>query len=97
MKFLRYGPRGQKKPAVLDGHGQVRRLSAHIADIDGQFLKQHKAIMAGIDIDDLPHIAQPGRFAKPVAGVGKFVCIGLDYRDHTIEAVCRYRPNQSSS
>ncbi len=86
MKFLRYGPRGHEKPAVLDPEGQVRCLSAHVADIDGSFLARRADIMAGIDIASLPHIAEPGRIAEPVARVGKFVCIGLNYRDHAIEA-----------
>ncbi|GGI75879.1 fumarylacetoacetate (FAA) hydrolase [Polymorphobacter multimanifer] len=86
MKFLRYGPRGQEKPAVLDAEGQVRCLSAHVTDIDGSFLAQRDVIMAGIDLASLPHVAEPGRIAEPVARVGKFVCIGLNYRDHAIEA-----------
>ena len=86
MKFLRYGPRGHEKPAVLDVDGQVRCLSAHIADIDGAFLARRDAIMAGIDLAALPVVAAPGRIAEPVARVGKFICIGLNYRDHAIEA-----------
>jgi 2-keto-4-pentenoate hydratase/2-oxohepta-3-ene-1,7-dioic acid hydratase in catechol pathway len=86
MKFLRYGPRGHEKPALLDNDGQVRCLSAHLGDIDGAFLGQRSAIMAGIDIAALPIVAEPGRIAEPVARVGKFICIGLNYRDHAIEA-----------
>ena len=86
MKFLRYGPRGAEKPGLLDADGHVRCLSAHIADIDGAFLARRDAIMAGIDLTALPIIAAPGRIAEPVARVGKFVCIGLNYRDHAIEA-----------
>ena len=29
---------------------------------------------------------EPGRLACPVAGVGKIVCVGLNYRDHALEA-----------
>ena len=86
MKFLRYGPRGAEKPGLLDADGHVRCLSAHIADIDGAFLARRDAIMAGIDLTALPIIAAPGRIAEPVARVGKFVCIGLNYRDHAVEA-----------
>jgi 2-keto-4-pentenoate hydratase/2-oxohepta-3-ene-1,7-dioic acid hydratase in catechol pathway len=86
MKFLRYGQRGHEKPAVLDADGQVRCLSAQIDDIDGAFLGRRDAIMAGIDIAALPLVANPSRIAEPVARVGKFICIGLNYRDHAIES-----------
>ena len=86
MKFLRYGPRGHEKPALLDADGQVRCLSAHLGDIDAAFLANRAAIMAGIDIAALPVVADPVRIAEPVARVGKFICIGLNYRDHAIEA-----------
>src|SRR5690554_1303631 len=33
MKLLRYGPKGQEKPGLLDASGTIRDLSGHIADI----------------------------------------------------------------
>ena len=38
MKLVRYGPRGQEKPGILDAAGKVRDLSAHVADIAGPAL-----------------------------------------------------------
>ena len=38
MKLLRYGPKGQEKPGLLDGHGQIRDLSGIVKDIDGKVL-----------------------------------------------------------
>ena len=35
MKLLRYGPPGRERPAMLDADGQVRDLSAHVADLAG--------------------------------------------------------------
>ena len=35
MKLVRYGPRGQEKPGVLDDQGRIRCLEAHVADITG--------------------------------------------------------------
>jgi len=86
MKFLRYGPRGQEKPGVLDADDQVRCLSGHVDDIDGAFLARRNEIMASIDIATLPLVDAPDRIAEPVARVGKFICIGLNYRDHAIES-----------
>jgi 2,4-diketo-3-deoxy-L-fuconate hydrolase len=33
MKFLRYGPPGREKPAILDDSGRLRDLSALVPDI----------------------------------------------------------------
>ena len=33
MKLLRYGPKGQEKPGLLDANGRIRDLSGHLTDI----------------------------------------------------------------
>ncbi|HEY8255191.1 MAG TPA: ureidoglycolate lyase, partial [Rhizomicrobium sp.] len=38
MKLLRYGPKGQEKPGLLDKDGQIRDLSGVVKDIDGKVL-----------------------------------------------------------
>ena len=38
MKLLRYGPRGQEKPGVVDAQGVVRDLSSLVYDIAGDVL-----------------------------------------------------------
>ena len=38
MKLLRYGPRGQEKPGLVDRDGRLRDLSGAIRDIDGAAL-----------------------------------------------------------
>ncbi|MGE8329693.1 MAG: ureidoglycolate lyase, partial [Paraburkholderia nemoris] len=38
MKLLRYGPKGQEKPGLLDAQGKIRDLSKVVADIDGAAL-----------------------------------------------------------
>ena len=38
MKLLRYGPKGQEKPGIVDAEGNVRDLSAEVADINGAAL-----------------------------------------------------------
>ena len=55
MKLLRYGPSGQERPGLLDGSGQIRDLSDHVADIDGAALVNGLAgVIAGIDVESLP-------------------------------------------
>ncbi|MDF1853932.1 fumarylacetoacetate hydrolase family protein [Pseudooceanicola sp.] len=82
MKFLRYGPLGAERPGVLDAQGRIRDLSGVIDDLTGAALEN----LPAIDPDSLPLAAGDPRLGVPVAGVGKMVCIGLNYSDHAAEA-----------
>lgn len=86
MKLLRYGPVGHEKPGCLDQEGKIRDLSGVLADITAQTLQpdQLKSLAAS-DIASLPVVANPGRIGVPYAGLGKFICVGLNYSDHAAE------------
>lgn len=91
MKLLRYGPKGQEKPGLLDAQGQVRDLSGVIEDIGGAaLLPENLAHLRALDINRLPVVdgtPQAGlRLGPCVANVGKFICIGLNYADHAAES-----------
>ena len=87
MKLARFGPPGHEKPALVDAQGQLRDLSAHVADIDGAALAPAALQrLAAIDPASLPLVAGPVRRGPPVARIGKVVCIGLNYADHAAEA-----------
>ena len=91
MKLLRYGLPGQEKPGVLDAQGRVRDLSAHIADVGGSaLLPQQLQMLRALNLENLPLVAgtpQHGlRLGPCVAGVGKLICIGLNYSDHAAES-----------
>jgi 2-keto-4-pentenoate hydratase/2-oxohepta-3-ene-1,7-dioic acid hydratase in catechol pathway len=87
MKLLRYGPKGQEKPGLLDAQGQVRDLSRMLADISGNTLTPAGlAKLRGVDVNSLPLVAAPGRLGVPWTGIGKFVAVGLNYADHAAEA-----------
>jgi len=85
MKLLRYGPKGQEKPGLLDKDGQIRDLSGIVKDIDGKVLADLSAIRAA-KVESLPVVGKDVRLAQPVANVGKFLCIGLNYSDHAAES-----------
>jgi 2-keto-4-pentenoate hydratase/2-oxohepta-3-ene-1,7-dioic acid hydratase in catechol pathway len=87
MKLLRYGPRGQEKPGMLDNDNQIRDLSGIVADIDGHAIRpENLAKLFAIDPANLPLVGGNPRLGPCVAGVGKFMCIGLNYSDHAAES-----------
>ncbi|WP_244816714.1 ureidoglycolate lyase [Caballeronia sp. Lep1P3] len=87
MKLLRYGPKGQEKPGLLDTDGQIRDLSSVVDDIAGATLTDAGlAKLRAVDPASLPVVEGNPRIGPCVARVGKFVCIGLNYADHAAES-----------
>jgi 2-keto-4-pentenoate hydratase/2-oxohepta-3-ene-1,7-dioic acid hydratase in catechol pathway len=91
MKLVRIGPAGQERPAVLAQDGTVLDLTGLTSDIDGALLATGldaiREAVAGGDLPPLPSSGPgPGeRFGPPVTGIGKVVCVGLNYADHAAE------------
>ena len=87
MKLLRYGPSGQEKPALLDAEGRLRDLSAVVPDIGpAQLGDAALARLRRLKTDKLPLVRGTPRIGCPVAGIGKFIAIGLNYADHAAES-----------
>ena len=85
MKLLRHGPKGHARPGLLDAQGQVRDLSALMPDITTATLSPAGlAALASVDVSTLPVVPQ-GELQVPWTGMGKFICIGLNYSDHAAE------------
>ncbi len=82
MRFARHGNPGAEQPLVSGADGVWRDLRPVTSDVTPAFLA---AGLAGVAIDGLPEVSGIGRFGPPVAGIGKIVCIGLNYRDHAAE------------
>jgi 2,4-diketo-3-deoxy-L-fuconate hydrolase len=86
MKLLRVGERGRERPAVLDGRGELRDLSSFARDIDPAWLAEGGINrLRAADIAALPSLGAAARIGCPVGGIGKYVCVGLNYRDHAAE------------
>jgi len=87
MKLARYGIVGQERPALVDNAGRLRSLSEHLSDIHSDALDPATLErLADLDINSLPIVDDPDvRLGPPVANVGKFICIGLNYTDHAAE------------
>jgi 2,4-didehydro-3-deoxy-L-rhamnonate hydrolase len=87
MKLLRFGPKGQEKPGLLDAQGVVRDLSGLLPDLTSAHLgKAWLDRLASVDPAQLPRVEQPVRFAPVVADIGKLICVGLNYSDHAAES-----------
>lgn len=91
MKLLRYGPRGQEKPGILDADGQIRDLSGVVGDIADDVLTRLPDL-AKTDVKTLPVVSGNPRLGACVAGTGKFICIGLNYSDHAAETGAKVPP-----
>src|SRR6516164_6405060 len=86
MKLLRYGPKGREKPGILDKEGGIRDLSEVIADIDRSTLASGEvAKLKKIKPESLPKVTRRPRIGSPIAAVGNFIAIGLNYADHAKE------------
>ena len=86
MKLVRYGRIGQEKPGLIDAEGTLRDLSRDVKDITpdlltGAGLKK----LRGVKAARLPIVRGKPRLGCPLAGIGKMVCIGLNYTDHAAE------------
>jgi len=86
MKLVRYGQPGKEKPGLIDQDGKLRNLSGVIDDINpAQLSDKALAKLAKIKPAKLPLVRGNPRMGCPVASVGKFIAIGLNYADHAAE------------
>jgi 2,4-didehydro-3-deoxy-L-rhamnonate hydrolase len=86
MKLVRYGRAGAEKPGLIDAEGHLRDLSRIVRDITPEALtpaglKRLRTAAPG----RLPLVRGKPRLGCPLAGIGKIVCIGLNYTDHAEE------------
>jgi 2-keto-4-pentenoate hydratase/2-oxohepta-3-ene-1,7-dioic acid hydratase in catechol pathway len=86
MKLVRYGRAGAERPGLLDGQGRLRDLGRAIGDLGPAALAPAAlAHLRRLDVARLPLVRGRPRLGCPVAGIGKLVCIGLNYTDHAVE------------
>jgi 2-keto-4-pentenoate hydratase/2-oxohepta-3-ene-1,7-dioic acid hydratase in catechol pathway len=86
MKLVRYGRAGAEKPGLIGEDGAVRDLSRVVKDITPGVLSaaglKHLRTVA---TRRLPVVRGRPRLGCPLSGIGKVVCIGLNYTDHAHE------------
>jgi 2-keto-4-pentenoate hydratase/2-oxohepta-3-ene-1,7-dioic acid hydratase in catechol pathway len=87
MKLVRYGGPGAEKPGLIDSAGTLHDLSGVVDDIGGKtLLPESIARLRALDPNSLPRVSGSPRLGPCVGGVGKFICIGLNYSDHAAES-----------
>lgn len=87
MKLIRFGNPGKEKPGLHDAAGKLHDLSSVIADIGADQLRPAAlARLRKLDPLKLPLVRGAPRIGCPVANIGKFIAIGLNYSDHAAEA-----------
>ena len=86
MKLLRVGAPGKERPAILDAKNVIRDLSSVVTDIAGDaLLPDSLSKIRKFDVH-LPAVNGSTRIGPCVGGVGKFICVGLNYSDHAAES-----------
>jgi 2,4-didehydro-3-deoxy-L-rhamnonate hydrolase len=86
MKLVRYGRPGAEKPGMIDDGGRIRDLSKIVKDITAATLAPAALKrLRQANISRLPSVRGRPRLGCPVAGIGKMVCVGLNYTDHAAE------------
>jgi 2,4-diketo-3-deoxy-L-fuconate hydrolase len=98
MKIVRYGAPGLERPGLIAADESLRDLSDHLHDIVPELLAPERiAKLAETDPLRLPKVPGSPRLGYPVAGVGKIVLIGLNYRDTPQNPGCRCRKGRLCS
>ena len=87
MKLVRYGNPGREKPGLVDAEGKLRDLSAVVPDIGAAQLSDAAlAKLRKVNPAKLPLVRGNPRMGCPIANVGKFIAIGLNFADHAEES-----------
>jgi 2-keto-4-pentenoate hydratase/2-oxohepta-3-ene-1,7-dioic acid hydratase in catechol pathway len=87
---LRHGAHGYERPGLLDEQNVMRDLSGELDDLTADRLAPESLErLARLDPARLPVVAPGTRLGVPVAGIGKIVAVGLNYREHAAETKMR--------
>jgi 2,4-diketo-3-deoxy-L-fuconate hydrolase len=86
LKLVRFGSAGAERPGLVLDDGGIADLSGVIPDLAGAALSAESlSKLRALDASKLPRAAADVRLGACVAGVGKFIAIGLNYADHAAE------------
>ncbi|MEM5492880.1 fumarylacetoacetate hydrolase family protein [Hoeflea sp. AS16] len=87
MKLVRFGAEGQERPGILQDNGTIRDLSGVVEDFAGSAISCDVIEkLKTIDLDSLPEADKGVRLGSPLASIGNFICVGLNYTNHAKES-----------
>lgn len=87
MKLVRFGPKDQERPGILEDNGTIRDLTGVVDDFAGAAISCdiiEKLKM--LDLKNLPEAEKGVRLGSPLAKIGNFICVGLNYTNHAKES-----------
>ena len=89
MKLIRYGERGNEKPAVLLADQTRVSVAGLVRDFDEAFFGDGGIVRLEEWIEQhiaAPRISPAERLGAPFARPSKIICVGLNFRDHAEES-----------
>lgn len=87
MKFLRYGPKGKERPALLDDHGVIRDIGRITPDLGGVTVSTAELDkLRDIDPENFAAVEGTPRVGACLTYVPNFYCVGLNYAKHAAES-----------
>ena len=86
MKLLRIGTLNNERPALIDNEGKIKDLSSIIKDFTPETLNfKTLEVLKKVDTKSLPTLSNSERIGACVKNPGKFIGIGLNFKDHAEE------------
>ena len=86
MRLVRFGAKGSEQPGLVDAVGRLRSLVGVSGILAGDILSPSGLErIRKMSADLLPLVEGDPRLGPPIAGVGKIIGVGLNYRDHAEE------------
>lgn len=86
MKLVRYGSAGNERAGIIGSDQGLRDLSMLLSDISGaQLAPEVLDALRLLDVDRLPVVEGSPRYGCPIKGIGKIICVGLNYAQHAME------------
>ena len=87
MKLIRFGPKGEEKPGVVDENGLWRDVSSVVSDWTGDTVNDtYFAKLNGRPMNDYPLVSSNTRLGAPIGDVPKIIGCALTYGKHAAEA-----------
>ncbi|GHD10098.1 fumarylacetoacetate hydrolase family protein [Tianweitania populi] len=86
MKLVRFGPKGQERPGLVDDNGTIRDASSLVADFSPETVSfELIETLRKADLSKLPEVPGDTRIGSPLSRIGHFLAVGLNFADHAAE------------